>query len=550
MPASRMTQHINSDGSSVSNLFDAISAGDAAVVERLLEAAPALVQSTLMQYGQDYGETPLHHAAYWGQRGVAEILLRYGADVHARNTRGRTPLHVQCVPGTPDVVELLLTHGADVNARDFDGATPIFFASGGAIAQLLIDHGADLTVKLPGEEGIGPNENGTTPLHFAAIRGYADVVRCLLAQGCEVNAQTGDDCTALHLAARGGHAEVVEVLLDHGAEVDLIGNLGLAPLGEATSGGHLDLVNLLLRRGATITDEQGSTTLHVATHGRQLEVMGWLITNGSDVNAIDRRGQTPLHAAVEQHANDAEKAMVMSECLLRYGANPNVEDHDGHSPLHLAILNQAESLWRFLLDKGSRPDLFAAAGLDDVGMLSQAHGSSPDTLSRVDGASRTLLHWSAVTGARRTAGWLLERKSDPNARDREGRTPLHVAAQERHREFAALLLGHGADVNARDNEGEPPLTTAAWAGDAATVEVLVRHGAAIDQQEVDGWTALHAAASMGQTAVAEMLLSLGAAVNPLTTTGNTPLDIAQGDGHPDMASLIRERGGREGSGDA
>ena len=41
------------------------------------------------------GWTPLHVAA-WNENdacGVAALLLRQGADVHAKDNRGRTPLH-------------------------------------------------------------------------------------------------------------------------------------------------------------------------------------------------------------------------------------------------------------------------------------------------------------------------------------------------------------------------------------------------------------------------------------------------------------------------
>ena len=49
------------------------------------------------------GDTPLHWAAEKGHPEMAVLLLNYGADLEARNTRGRTPLHPRHAP--PRVIE-------------------------------------------------------------------------------------------------------------------------------------------------------------------------------------------------------------------------------------------------------------------------------------------------------------------------------------------------------------------------------------------------------------------------------------------------------------
>lgn len=75
------------------------------------------------------GETPLHHVGrpvFWGARSdLEDLLLRHGADVHAVNARGATPLHHATWWERPELVDTLIRHGADVNARDADGWTPL-----------------------------------------------------------------------------------------------------------------------------------------------------------------------------------------------------------------------------------------------------------------------------------------------------------------------------------------------------------------------------------------------------------------------------------------
>ncbi|CAH0545963.1 unnamed protein product [Brassicogethes aeneus] len=64
---------------------------------------------------QDFqGCTPLHVAVFNGQLEVAEILVKYGADVNAMSTgwQGETPLHMAVQSGKLDVIEFLVAKGA------------------------------------------------------------------------------------------------------------------------------------------------------------------------------------------------------------------------------------------------------------------------------------------------------------------------------------------------------------------------------------------------------------------------------------------------------
>jgi ankyrin repeat protein len=95
--------------------------------------------------------------------------------------QGATLLHVAAEYGNVSAAKLLLDHGADVNARavvdqsGVGGQTPIFHAvtqfadCGLAVAQLLIDSGADLTirVKLPGHYERPEEFVDCTPLGYA-----------------------------------------------------------------------------------------------------------------------------------------------------------------------------------------------------------------------------------------------------------------------------------------------------------------------------------------------------------------------------------------------
>jgi len=89
-----------------------------------VQAQPALVSSKDEQFGQ----TPLHVAAFNDHKDVAEFLLANKADVNAKAKNGSTPLHLAAAKGYKDIVELLLANKADVNALDNDGWSPMHSA--------------------------------------------------------------------------------------------------------------------------------------------------------------------------------------------------------------------------------------------------------------------------------------------------------------------------------------------------------------------------------------------------------------------------------------
>jgi hypothetical protein len=101
-------------------IHEAARDGDIKKVESLLKAQPSLVSSKDEQYGQ----TPLHFAAFNDRLEVAKLLLADKADVNAKAKNGSTPLHLAAAKGSKDMVELLVANKADVNALDNEGWSP------------------------------------------------------------------------------------------------------------------------------------------------------------------------------------------------------------------------------------------------------------------------------------------------------------------------------------------------------------------------------------------------------------------------------------------
>jgi len=122
-------------------IHDAARSDDLEKVQELLAEDPSLVSSR-----DDLTWTPLHYAAAYGYRDVAQLLLARNAEVDARDDLGWTPLHVAAVNGNKDVVELLLASKAHVNAKTNRGLTPLSLAldkDHHEVAELLRRHGGE-----------------------------------------------------------------------------------------------------------------------------------------------------------------------------------------------------------------------------------------------------------------------------------------------------------------------------------------------------------------------------------------------------------------------
>ena len=165
-----------------------------------------------------------------------------------------TPLHSAASSGrSPAAVALLLSLLSSPSAKD-----------GGAAAAAA--------------SAADPRTSGKrTPLHYAASKGHAEIVRVLLAAGADPAAADGTGARPLHRAAGGaGSLDVLRTLLAAAAAataagakpaIDARDRWGRTALMAAAAAGRRGAALLLVARGASleVTDGEGRTALEVAT---------------------------------------------------------------------------------------------------------------------------------------------------------------------------------------------------------------------------------------------------------------------------------------------
>ena len=110
----------------------------------------------------------------------------------------------------------------------------------------------------------GHDNDGRSPLHWAAYKGFPDTVRLLLFAGCHLSRPDKEGCTPLHWAAIRGKSEAAHILAQAGgaSALEARDTEGSTPAQLATEKGHKSLgfflANLQARLGKrSFWDDKG-----------------------------------------------------------------------------------------------------------------------------------------------------------------------------------------------------------------------------------------------------------------------------------------------------
>ena len=198
------------------------------------------------------------------------------------------------------------------------------------------------------------DEEGITPLHWAAINNQYAVCKYLIEQGADVNQKGGDSgATPAMWAAQRCHFYIVHLLLENGADPLTQDVQGYNILHLATIDGNALLLILLLHQNIPVDapDPQGHTSLMWSGYKGWPALTDILLRWGASVNATDDSGFTPLHWALVK----GSKPCI--ERLIEYGADRFAETAEGKTPATVAAEMKSERQFhRALSDQGYKSD--------------------------------------------------------------------------------------------------------------------------------------------------------------------------------------------------
>lgn len=415
----------------------AVGRGEKNLAERVLKRGLS-VDSGVNAYGQ----TPLHIAARDGQADFTELFLNCGADTEARDHDSETPLWLAARYKNLAVVKILLEKGANAAARrqrprpvtilhatieNFSNLPRQEKMQLGPIIYHLLNTSSD-----PSRRSV-PDR---TTMWLAFKECCAAAIPILLEAGAEFPLPK-ENMVHINMdhAIRQNSKSMIKYFLQELLNKDLQALNFSAILPYAAQQARLSTLQFLVDFVPETfqTQEIRDNCLYHAVVGHKIETVEFLLSVGANPSAL-----LPLHRALFIK----DKGHV-ARILINAGSDLNAKDPYGRSPLSLAVVS----------------------GCKTAGMVQVLIDAGANVLE-TDGIGQTLLH-KAVTAATRskslvekgdetnlftTVELLLQHGVDINKRNDNGFTALHYAIPVWPRSVLEFLVRSGADPAIKPNE--------------------------------------------------------------------------------------------------
>lgn len=323
----------------------------------------------------------------------------------------------------------------------------------------------------------------------------------------------------------------------------------------------LILIPCLLSTAFTFTACQSDKmTAHQLIRANRMDDAKKQFMSPSDINAVDKDGNTVLHLAAQ--LNDVDLATF----FIIKGANQELKNVESETPLHVAIKYDSYDVARILAQTGS--NLFAR-DKDGITCLDLGLATSDDYYNIFintkageirDTEGQSIVHYFVKTQNIRAIRHCIDGKLPISIRDNNGKTPLDVAFEVLDPDYkgdygypniidpitgieiAATLIQGGADevetdfayfqdavssrnIDTRFDDNQTALHYAAIMNHQAIAQYLLEKGAKTDLQDSSGATPLHEAVRYGNLEIAKMLLDSGANVNAQDNLGKSPVMV-------------------------
>ncbi|XP_033241469.1 transient receptor potential cation channel subfamily A member 1 isoform X4 [Drosophila pseudoobscura] len=529
-----------------------------------------MADNTRISLKDGKGRTAAHQATARNRVNILRYIRDQNgerlADFNAKDNAGNTPLHIAVECDAYEALDYLLSIPVDTGVLNEKKQAPVHLATELNKVKSLRVMGQYRNV-IDIQQG---GEHGRTALHLAAIYDHEECARILITEfdACprkpcnngyypiheaaknassktmEVFFQWGEQrgCTReemisfydsegnvpLHSAVHGGDIKAVELCLKSGAKISTQQHDLSTPVHLACAQGAIDIVKLMFemqpmekRICLSCTDVQKMTPLHCASMFDHPDIVSYLVSEGADINALDKEHRSPLLLAASR------SGWKTVHLLIRLGAGISVKDAAARNVLHFVIMNggrltdfaeqvancQTNNQLQLLLNEkdsmGCSPLHYASR---------DGHIRSLENLIRLGACinlknnnNESPLHFAARYGRYNTVRQLLDSEKGSfiiNESDGAGMTPLHISSQQGHTRVVQLLLNRGALLH-RDHTGRNPLQLAAMSGYTETIELLHSvHSHLLDQVDKDGNTALHLATMENKPHAISVLMSM------------------------------------------
>ena len=336
------------------------------------------------------GNTPLHVAVQYGLQGIVRKLQnQYKSIPDCRNNKQETPLLLAAKAKNWTIVDILVSKiGCCPMTANDTGSTLLHYAAMYGPTEInrkiikqcqsTLDcmnnrHETPLLLAakeknwkivdiLLSEYGCCPmkaNDNGSTPLHYAAMYGPTEINRKIIKQ-----CQSTLDCmnnrheTPLLLAAKEKNWKIVDILLSEYGCCPMKANIdGDTPLYYAASHGPSRINRKIIEQYKTTpgcVKSKQEAHIFLAAKGKNWSVVDILLSKFCcSPKAVDAEENTLLHIAAKNGNAD-----LVTTLLSEYKVSSSPQNSSGHTPLYYATLNRHTRIVSELVKHNCNPAAF------------------------------------------------------------------------------------------------------------------------------------------------------------------------------------------------
>ena len=294
---------------------------------------------------------------------LAELIRENPEVVNALGSDGMSPLHFAA---TPRIAELLLEHGADINLRDLDhNGTPAQWTmmTRPEVCQYLLEQGAEGDIVLYCVTGDVERARSILQENPELL----DLrIRSEPSEGYAVHDSKGIDgvpgghvyiyklwptTPLLEVVLHAKQPAIVEMLMECGYQIKLREWYMIVGQGPR----NLDrLVEIFLEKGWDINGRQKHprgvwAPLHWLAQRGLTNGISCLLEHGADPNVTDDKGRTPMHIIAQKGVGKNQVRL-----LIEHGADINARDTDGKTPLDYAQKAKRKVVANFLTEYANR----------------------------------------------------------------------------------------------------------------------------------------------------------------------------------------------------
>lgn len=247
-------------------LFDAITDNDVTALKFLADI------KIPFNFINENNSTPLIHSIKSNSQDIFDLLISYKVDVNFKNNDDETPLMIACNTGDIETVKLLIKKGANPNLK---------------------------------------NKKNELAYNYAENKGYSEISNFLLnISSSNSEPLESDNANISNNLIQNGNFSLHDILKDNISKNNFNPNYELF---QSIENDIFFITNILIKlklAEINVRDKKANTPLHQSVKFNNKIISSFLINNGSDCNAINSNGETPLHIACTNGNNELISILI------------------------------------------------------------------------------------------------------------------------------------------------------------------------------------------------------------------------------------------------